>query len=104
MITNNYYKHSEWKSKDIKLFYLMTGLMGAFLGVAIFCLMVLMWSPAAAEDLPEGSCWVRCRPETNGTANDVLIRERPQKKATVVGSVPVLPVVLFSFTPRNSTG
>ena len=83
-MNHHYYKRSEWKSKDIRLFYLMTGMMGVFLGVMLFAIAVLLWSPAAAE---ESSCWILCRPGTDGAPNEVLIRERPQKRAEVVGGV-----------------
>ncbi len=46
-MNRKYYNESEWKSKDIKLFYLMTGMMGIFLGVMLFAIAVLLWSPAA---------------------------------------------------------
>jgi hypothetical protein len=47
VMNRKYYNESEWKSKDIKLFYLMTGMMGIFLGVMLFAIAVLLWSPAA---------------------------------------------------------
>ena len=56
------------------------GAIGAFLGVAIFCLMVLLWSPVCAEDM-RYSCWAFCQPDS-----EVLIREKPGKHAEIVGA------------------
>ena len=56
------------------------GAIGAFLGVAVFCLMVLLWSPACADDM-RYPCWAFCQPDS-----EVLIRDRPGKGAQVVGA------------------
>lgn len=58
------------------------GAIGAFLGVALFCLMVLLWSPACAEDEMRYSCWAFCQPDS-----EVLIRERPGKHGVITGAV-----------------
>lgn len=55
--------------------------LGIFLGVAAFCLQVITW--AGAEDAPEETwaCWVMCQP-----GGEVMIRERPGRKAPAVGA------------------
>ena len=82
MITKENYNTSEWKKKDIVLTQITLSIFGIFLGVMIFAVMVLLWSPAAAEgDQPGYRCWVLCQP-----GSEVLIREKPSKRADVIGA------------------
>lgn len=50
---------------------------GVFLGVAVFCVMVILWSPAYAE---EADCWVMCNP-----GDYVNIRRSPDRHSEVCG-------------------
>ena len=50
---------------------------GVFLGVAVFCVMVLLWSPACAE---EADCWVMCSP-----GDYVNIRRSPDRHSEACG-------------------
>ena len=64
-----------------ELSYLIAGVLaiGMFLGVALCCFVVIN---AAEADEIYGQCWAICQPES-----EVLIREKPGKKAEVVGAV-----------------
>ena len=54
---------------------------GIFLGVALSCVVVIQ--AAGAEEYPMlYDCWVMCRP-----GSEVLIREKPGRRAEVVGAV-----------------
>ena len=83
VIVNNrrHYTTGPWRKKDIVLTQIALGLFGIFMGVMIFAIMVLLWSPACAEELPTYKCWAFCEP-----GSEVLIRERPWKRAPVVGA------------------
>ena len=83
VIVNNrrHYTTGPWRKKDIVLTQIALGLFGIFMGVMIFAIMVLLWSPACAEELPTYKCWAFCEP-----GSEVLIRERPGKRAPVVGA------------------
>lgn len=67
--------------KDWILHNIMAGLFGVFIGVALFCLAVLLWSPACAEEMPTYRCWAFCEP-----GSEVMIREKPGKRSAAVGS------------------
>lgn len=58
------------------------GAIGAFIGVALFCLAVLLFSSACAE---ESSCWVICQ-DQDGRPGEVIIRERPTRKSAEAGA------------------
>ena len=60
--------------------------LGIFLGVALSCAVYMR--AAEAEDGFVGHCWVICKPtDSHGKQNEVLIREKPGRKAEVVGTV-----------------
>lgn len=52
---------------------------GIFLGVALFCLQVI--TGAHAEEVETWNCWVMCQP-----GSEVLIRDKPKKRAEIVGA------------------
>ena len=72
---------NDLNSKERFWLELGLGAIGAFLGVAAFCLAVLLCSPACAEST-RYSCWAFCQPDS-----EVLIREKPGKHAEIVGAV-----------------
>lgn len=60
--------------------------LGIFLGVALSC--AVFMQAAEAEDGVIGYCWVICKPtDSHGKQNEVMIREKPRRKAGVVGTV-----------------
>ena len=81
MNNRNHYTTDHWRKKDIVLTQVTLSIFGIFLGVAFFCLMVLMFSPACAEEMPTYRCWALCEP-----GSEVMIREKPGKLSTAVGS------------------
>ena len=77
---------NDLNSKERFWLELGLGAIGAFLGVAIFCLAVLLWSPACAEGM-RYSCWAFCQPGTEDHPNEVNIRANPGKHSEIVGAV-----------------
>ncbi len=63
--------------------YMIAGILaiGIFLGVALSCLVAVRAAEAEEEPMMY-SCWAMCQP-----GSEVLIRERPGKRAAVVGAV-----------------
>lgn len=64
--------------RDEIFFRIGMAAIGVFLGVAFFCLTVILCSPAMAE---ESTVYVICHPDS-----EVLIREAPGRKKPVVGA------------------
>ena len=68
------------------IFEIMIFFLGLFAGVALSCAAYI--GTADAEEGIMGRCWVMCSPKTeDGRQNEILIRERPGRKANVVGTV-----------------
>ena len=87
MNNRNHYNTGAWEKKDIILTQIAIGVFGIFMGVMLFAVMVLLWSPACAEDEMTYSCWVICQPDQDGNLGEVIIRERPSRNAAEVGAV-----------------
>lgn len=81
MNNRNHYNTGTWEKKDIILTQVALGVFGIFMGVMLFAVMVLLWSPACAEDVTAYRCWAFCEPDS-----EVMIRARPGKQAPVVGA------------------
>lgn len=69
-------------------------ILGIFLGVALSCAVYI--HNAKAEDAPVYYCWVMCQPDS-----EVLLRERPDRKSSVVGALGSGAMVATDGEERN---
>lgn len=84
MITKRNYTIRSRKRKETAWMAFGIAAVGIFLGVAIFCMIAV--GTAYAEEAETWHCWVMCRPGSERQLNEIMIRERPTKKADATGA------------------